>query len=108
MKALWTEPRVTFQGEFWQLEDLPMEPKPFQKPYPPAVVRRGQRPALRPRRAGWATASSAPGSRPPQFAEQVRSFGQALAEAGRATDSFPIAKRVYIGIDDDAERARNG
>src|SRR6201987_6047596 len=31
MKALWTEPRVTFHGEFWQLENLPMEPKPFKK-----------------------------------------------------------------------------
>ena len=30
----------------------------------------------------------------------------ALAEAGRAADSFPIAKRVYIGIDEDAEHAR--
>jgi len=35
MKALWTEPLVTFDGEFWQLKDAPMEPKPFQKPYPP-------------------------------------------------------------------------
>src|SRR5271165_6238386 len=34
MKALWTEPRVTFHGEFWQLENAAMEPKPFQKPYP--------------------------------------------------------------------------
>src|ERR1035441_9237545 len=35
MKALWTEPLVTFDGEFWQLKDAPMEPKPFQKPFPP-------------------------------------------------------------------------
>jgi alkanesulfonate monooxygenase SsuD/methylene tetrahydromethanopterin reductase-like flavin-dependent oxidoreductase (luciferase family) len=26
MRALWTEPRVTFAGEFWQLEDAAMEP----------------------------------------------------------------------------------
>src|SRR5215813_14523843 len=35
MKALWTEPRVTFDGEFWQLKDAAMEPKPFAKPHPP-------------------------------------------------------------------------
>src|SRR5258708_5287900 len=35
MKALWTESRVPFDGEFWQLEDSAMEPKPFQKPFPP-------------------------------------------------------------------------
>jgi len=35
MKALWTEPRVDFDGRFWQLKDAAMEPKPFQKPHPP-------------------------------------------------------------------------
>src|ERR1700744_261969 len=34
MKALWTEPRVTFRGEFWQLENLAMEAKPVQEPDP--------------------------------------------------------------------------
>jgi alkanesulfonate monooxygenase SsuD/methylene tetrahydromethanopterin reductase-like flavin-dependent oxidoreductase (luciferase family) len=31
----------------------------------------------------------------------------ALAEAGRPAADFPIAKRVYIAIDDDAGRARD-
>jgi alkanesulfonate monooxygenase SsuD/methylene tetrahydromethanopterin reductase-like flavin-dependent oxidoreductase (luciferase family) len=31
---------------------------------------------------------------------------EALAEAGRLPESFPIAKRVYVTIDDDAGRAR--
>src|SRR5215203_7018027 len=35
MKTLWTESRITFQGDFWQLDGAAMEPKPFQKPYPP-------------------------------------------------------------------------
>ena len=35
MKALWTEPRVSFDGEFWQLQYAAMEPKPVQKPHPP-------------------------------------------------------------------------
>src|SRR5437773_6963812 len=35
MRALWTEPRVNFDGRFWQLKDAGMEPKPFQKPHPP-------------------------------------------------------------------------
>src|SRR5262249_62221209 len=29
-----------------------------------------------------------------------------LADAGREAASFPIAKRIYIAVDDDAERAR--
>ena len=35
MKRLWTEPRVTFEGQFFKLENASMEPKPVQKPHPP-------------------------------------------------------------------------
>jgi len=106
MKALWTEPRITFDGEFWQLENAPMEPKPFQKPHPPLWFGGASEPALR--RAvrlgdGFFGAGSSPADR---FAEQVQIVRRALVEAGRPAESFPIAKRVYIGIDDDAERAR--
>jgi probable F420-dependent oxidoreductase len=109
MKALWTEPRVTFDGEFWQLENAPMEPKPFQKPYPRLWFGGSSEPALR--RAvrmgdGFFGAGSSTTER---FAEQVQIVRRALAEAGRTqrpADSFPIAKRVYIAIDDDADRAR--
>jgi probable F420-dependent oxidoreductase len=107
MKALWTEPRVTFDGEFWQLENAPMEPKPFTKPYPRLWFGGASEPALR--RAvrigdGFFGAGSSPAGK---FAEQVQIVRAALAEAGRPAADFPIAKRVYIGIDDDAERARN-
>ena len=107
MKALWTQSLVTFDGEFWQLQDAPMEPKPFQKPYPPLWFGAAGEPALR--RAvrlgdGFFGAGSSPTAR---FAEQVAVVRAALAEAGRPTESFPIAKRVYVAIDDNAGRARN-
>src|ERR1700742_4640987 len=35
MKALSTHGRATSDGEFWQLRDTAMEPKPAQKPSPP-------------------------------------------------------------------------
>jgi probable F420-dependent oxidoreductase len=106
MKALWTQPRITFHGEFWQLQDAAMEPKPFQKPYPPLWFGAASEPALR--RAvrlgdGFFGAGSSPTVR---FAEQVAVVRAALAEAGRPAESFPIAKRVYVAIDDDAGRAR--
>jgi probable F420-dependent oxidoreductase len=106
MKALWTEPRVTFDGEFWQLKDAAMEPKPFQKPYPPLWFGAASEPALR--RAvrlghGFFGAGSSPTAR---FAEQVAVVRAALAEAGRPVESFPIAKRVYVAIDDNAGLAR--
>ena len=102
MKALWTEPSVTFDGDFWQLKDAMMEPKPFQKPYPrlwsggsaDAAVRRGVRLC-----DGFFGAGSSPTA---AFASQVSVVRSALASAGRregfGPGEFPIAKRVYIGI----------
>jgi alkanesulfonate monooxygenase SsuD/methylene tetrahydromethanopterin reductase-like flavin-dependent oxidoreductase (luciferase family) len=55
MKRLWTEPRVTFDGEFWQLQDAAMEPKPFTKPHPPLWFGAAGPTAL----CGWAPGSSA-------------------------------------------------
>jgi probable F420-dependent oxidoreductase len=107
MKALWTESRVTFDGEFWQLENAPMEPKPFTKPYPPLWFGGASEPALR-RAVRLGTGFFGAGSSPTAaFADQVRIVRAALEEAGRPAADFPIAKRVYIGIDDDAERARD-
>src|SRR5215472_12484166 len=79
MRALWTQPRVTFDGEFWQLHEQAMEPKPLQKPFPPIWFGGAGRSALR--RAvrsgsGFFGAGSAPTAR---FADQVRVVREALA-----------------------------
>ena len=107
MKALWTEPQVTFEGEFWQLRDAAMEPKPFQKPFPPlwfggsgpAALRRAVRLGHGFFGAGSTTTA--------KFADQVLLVREALAETGRPADGFPIAKRLYVAIDADVERARD-
>ncbi len=106
MKALWTESSVTFDGEFWQLKDAVMEPKPFQKPYPPLWFGASAPTALR--RAvrlgdGFFGAGSTPTAK---FADQVKIVREVLADMDRPAGDFPIAKRVYVAVDDDAARAR--
>jgi probable F420-dependent oxidoreductase len=103
MKALWTEPKVTFEGRFWQLREAPMEPKPFQKPHPPIWFGANHPNALR--RAvkhgdGFIGGGSASTE---QFRENVRTLRTLLDEAGRDGGDFPIAKRVYIAVDEDRE-----
>jgi probable F420-dependent oxidoreductase len=106
MKALWTQERVTFAGKFWQLEEASMVPKPLQKPYPPlwsggsgpAALRRAVRAGDGFFGAGSTTTA--------KFAEQVILVRRELAEAGRPAAGFPIAKRVYVAIDEDPARAR--
>jgi probable F420-dependent oxidoreductase len=105
MQACWTEPRITFAGRYWQLEGAAMEPKPFQKPYPPLWIGGNQPPAVR-RALRYGTGFFGAGSSTTvQFAQQVQVLRAALAEAHRDPATFPIAKRVYIAIEDDLARA---
>jgi alkanesulfonate monooxygenase SsuD/methylene tetrahydromethanopterin reductase-like flavin-dependent oxidoreductase (luciferase family) len=106
MKALWTEPEVTFDGRFYQLRGATMEPKPVQKPYPPLWLGGGAPAAVRraPRLGGGFFGAGS--STTAAFAEQVKVLRRSIADDGGDADSFPVAKRIYIAVDDDAERAR--
>lgn len=108
MKACWTESRITFRGRFWRVDGAAMEPKPLQKPHPPIWIGGNHPDAVR--RAvrlgdGFFGAGS---STTAQFAEQVRILHEALRESRRGPESFRIAKRVYVAVDDQPARAREG
>jgi alkanesulfonate monooxygenase SsuD/methylene tetrahydromethanopterin reductase-like flavin-dependent oxidoreductase (luciferase family) len=106
MKALWTESKIVFDGRFWQLDGAMMEPKPFQKPHPPVWFGGNAPPALR-RAVRHGDGFIGGGStKTADFAEQVAVVRRELAERGRDSGGFGIAKRVYIAVDDDAGRAR--
>jgi len=110
MTRQWRDPRVDFAGEFWQMVDAAMEPKSFQKPCPRLWFGGGGRTALRRavlRPGPFAGLFGAGQVSTAKFADQVQIVRQALAEAGRPTGDFAIAKRVYIAVDDDAQRARD-
>jgi alkanesulfonate monooxygenase SsuD/methylene tetrahydromethanopterin reductase-like flavin-dependent oxidoreductase (luciferase family) len=38
IRALWTQPRVSFAGKYYRLENAEVTPKPFQKPTPPIWI----------------------------------------------------------------------
>ncbi len=107
MKALWTQPEAHFQGEFWQLDGLKMEPKPVQKPHPPIWLGARHNTALK--RAvrhadGWMGAGSSTTESFIAGAGQVRMY---LEESGRDPKSFAISKRVYVAVDSDEKRAES-
>jgi probable F420-dependent oxidoreductase len=105
MKALWTQPRASFSGEFWRFEDIPMEPKPLQKPHPPLWF--GAREPVALKRAvrhgdGWIGAGSSSSA---DFVKQVDEIRRFLNEAKRDPATFAISKRVYLAVDDNHDRA---
>jgi probable F420-dependent oxidoreductase len=105
MKACWTEPTITFDGRFWQMHDAEMEPKPMQKPFPPLWFGGGHENALRRAVRLGSGFFGAGSTTTAQFREQVRDLRRILAEERRDGAEFPIAKRVYIHVDEDDARA---
>jgi probable F420-dependent oxidoreductase len=106
MKALWTQPRASFSGEFWRFENIPMEPKPLQKPHPPLWF--GAREPVALKRAvrhgdGWIGAGSSSSA---DFIKQVNEIRRFLNDVKRDPATFAISKRVYLAVDDDHDRAQ--
>jgi probable F420-dependent oxidoreductase len=105
IEKLWTEENLTFPGEFWQLKNANLLPKPFQKPRPsiwfgggaPAALKRAVR-----RGDGFIGAGS---SSTADFKSHVQTIRQELEAAGKNPAEFPIAKRVYLAVDSNRERA---
>ena len=104
MKLLWSEQRASFNGVFWNFDDVPMEPKPCQSPLPlwfgghaEAALRRavtlGQ---------GWMGAGSSSTER---FIKEFGRITRLLDETNRDPATFAISKRVYLAVDDDRDRA---
>ncbi|HTV66272.1 MAG TPA: TIGR03619 family F420-dependent LLM class oxidoreductase [Bryocella sp.] len=96
MKRLWTEERVTLHGRFTQLDNIPMEPKPVQKPHPPIWFGGHAEAALR--RAvelgdGYIGAGSIPMD---VFLEDIKQL----------PPDFPKAKRLYLALGDNLPRLK--
>ena len=107
MKAAWSdESRITFDGRFWHLDDLPIEPKPVQRPHPPiwfgASAPKSLARAVRHGDAFLGAGSASTAS----FADQVAKVRRELDDQGMDPSRFTIGKRVYLMVDDDPGRAR--
>jgi probable F420-dependent oxidoreductase len=107
MRQLWTQPRVDFDGRFWQLSNAAMEPKPFQKPHPP-IWFGGSHPNALARAVRFAHGFIGAGSSTTEaFAQHARIAREQLHPQQRDPGNFTIAKRVYIAVDNDAGTARD-
>ena len=107
MKAAWSdEPTVTFHGRFRDVDGLPIQPKPVQRPHPPiwfgANAAKAIARAVRLGDAFLGAGSSTTAS----FVDAVRTVRSELEKQGKDPAGFTIGKRVYLMVDDDAGRAR--
>jgi probable F420-dependent oxidoreductase len=100
LRAAWTQPAATFDGELYRFSDLPLEPKPVTQPHPPIWI--GARTERALRRAvrigdGWIGSGS---SSVDDFMTASTTVRDAVAASGRDPETFTIAKRVYVAVGD--------
>lgn len=84
MSRLWSEPSVTFSGEYYQLEDASISPQPVQSPIPLWVG--GSAPQAVIRTARWGTGWQAGLETPEEVAPVIASIKATLPEYGRSID----------------------
>jgi probable F420-dependent oxidoreductase len=106
IKALWTEDKVTYRGEMYQVENLSLGTRPAQRPRPPLWMGVGHPNAVR-RAAriadGWMGSG---GSSIAEFKASVPILKQELEKVGRDPAAFPISKRVFMAVDERPAVAR--
>lgn len=106
MKRLWTVDKVDVDGAFYTLRETRMEPKPLQKPHPPLWFG-GQHPTALHRAVRVADGYMGAGpTTTGDFGRNVEHLRRFMDEEGRDPATFPISKRVYLAVDDDAARAK--
>jgi probable F420-dependent oxidoreductase len=106
MRAFWSQEEASFEGELLQFSGVQVQPKPAQDRLPiwfggahPNAIRRAARLA-----DGWIGAGSQATS---AVLEQIALLREELERRGREPSAFPIAKRVYIAVEDDEQTARD-
>ena len=92
MKAIWTQTKAEYHGDFVKFDPILVWPKPVQKPHPPILV--GGAFPYSARRAiryadGWMPQLTAKMQVP--FTEQIPRFRQMAAEAGRDPATIPVS-----------------
>lgn len=107
MKVAWSDvPEVTFHGRFRDVEAARITPKPIQRPHPPLWFG-GHAPAALARAVRLGDAFIGAGSSTiADFAGVAAGVRGELDRQGKDPAEFTIAKRMYVMVDDDAERAR--
>lgn len=108
MTQAWTQERVSYQGRFFSIEDIPVRPKPFQKPHPPLmlVCVSPETVAFAARRA-WPMLNSILFGPIQQLIEKREVYVAAMRTAGYAEDavktalaSWSVSRHIYVAPTD--------
>jgi probable F420-dependent oxidoreductase len=103
LQAIWTQDRVSFDGEFYRVPASYVDPKPIQQPHPPILLGGSAEPALvRAGRLadGWVSASRFAAAQVPGAVDVVK---RAARDAGRDPEALRIVIRAAVRVRDHDE-----
>jgi natural product biosynthesis luciferase-like monooxygenase protein len=113
LRRAWTEERVSFQGRHWQIDEIPVHPKPVTQPHPPLAFA-----VSSPESLAWAGAhglaimSSGLFTTADALLKQRDAYIAALRGAGHAESTIAdllgrwiVSKHVYVAPTDEEARA---
>jgi probable F420-dependent oxidoreductase len=104
MKRLWTEDNVTHKGQFFNVENLTVGPRPIQKPHPPLWTGGSAEVALK--RAGtWANGFISGSAAIETFHTTWDKIASYAAAAGRDSKEIEKASLAFMAINDDKAKA---
>lgn len=106
IRWLWTQPRTTFHGSHYRLQDAVAEPKPVQRPYPPIWIGGSGPKRTLPLAARYADVWNAPGGTPESVAASAAILDRHCTDIGR--DPGAIRRSVQIRVPDDPDELRSG
>jgi alkanesulfonate monooxygenase SsuD/methylene tetrahydromethanopterin reductase-like flavin-dependent oxidoreductase (luciferase family) len=105
IRTLWAQPTVTHHGRFYNVDNVSLGTRPPRGSLPvwmgvghPDAIRRSARMA-----DGWMGAG---GSTTESFRKAVPILREELEKVGRDPAAYPISKRLFIAVDDNAARAK--
>lgn len=104
----WTQERVNFTGRYWRIRNVPVYPKPLQRPHPPLAIA-----VTSPESIGWAASrgyamlSSGLGTplsvtlaNRDRYVEGLRGAGYSPAQVEDLLSRWVVTKHVYVAPTD--------
>jgi coenzyme F420-dependent glucose-6-phosphate dehydrogenase len=105
IRTLWTEDRVTFEGEYYRTDRATIYDKPEQ-PIPIYIAASGPLAAKLAGRAGDGFIATS-GKKPELYEELLANLAEGAQAAGRDVDAIDKFIEIKVSYDNDAEHAHN-
>ncbi len=106
IRRLFTEPRSTFQGKYYALDDAPNNPKPVQRPAPPITIGGAGEQLLLKVVAKYADRWNCPMNSAHELPHKLEVLRSHCAEIGRDPAEITVSEQVLVVLgSDDADFA---